>query len=55
MTHFDTTKGQQVYAGLNNQFTEVIWYYPSSGADYNNKYVVYNYGENERWCLVYWN
>jgi len=25
----DTTKGQQVYAGLNNQYTEVTWYYPS--------------------------
>ena len=44
--NFDTTKGQQVYAGLNNLYTEVIWYYPSSGADYNDKYVVYNYGEN---------
>jgi hypothetical protein len=28
--NFDTTKGQQVYAGLNNLYTEVIWYYPSS-------------------------
>ena len=41
----DTTKGQQVMAGLNNLFTEVIWYYPSSGSEYNDKYVVYNYGE----------
>ena len=41
----DTTKGQQVNAGLNNQFTEVVWYYPSTGSDYNNKYVVFNYGE----------
>ena len=41
----DTTKGQQVNAGLNNQFTEVVWYYPSTGSDYNDKYVVFNYGE----------
>jgi hypothetical protein len=41
----DTTKGQQVYAGLNNQFTEVTWYYPSQGSDYNDQYVVFNYGE----------
>jgi len=41
----DTTKGQQVYAGLNNQFTEVIWYYPSTSSEYNDKYLVFNYGE----------
>jgi len=40
----DTTKGQQIYAGLNNQFTEVTWYYPSQGSEYNDQYVVYNYG-----------
>ena len=43
--NFDTTKGQQVIAGINNLYTEVIWYYPSSGANYNDKYVVFNYGE----------
>ena len=43
--NFDTTKGQQVAAGINNLFTEVVWYYPSSGASYNDKYVVFNYGE----------
>jgi len=40
----DTTKGQQIYAGLNNQFTEVTWYYPSTNSEYNDQYVVYNYG-----------
>ncbi|MEL0176726.1 MAG: hypothetical protein VW810_00315 [Pelagibacteraceae bacterium] len=44
--NIDTTKGQQVAAGLNNLFTEVVWYYPSSGQDYNDAYVVYNYGES---------
>ena len=43
--NFDTTKGQQVYAGLNNLYTEIVWYYPSNGSEYNDKYVVYNYGE----------
>ena len=43
--NFDTTKGQQVYAGLNNLYTEIIWYYPTQGADFNDAYVVYNYGE----------
>jgi len=42
---FDTTKGQQVAAGINNLFTEVIWYYPSSSSSFNDKYVVFNYGE----------
>jgi len=41
----DTTKGQQIYAGLNNLFTEVVWYYPSQGSDYNDQYVIFNYGE----------
>ena len=44
--NFDTTKGQQVAAGLNNLFTEVTWYYPSSSSTFNDKYVVYNYGES---------
>jgi len=42
---FDTTKGQQVAAGINNLYTEVVWYYPSQGSSYNDKYVVFNYGE----------
>ena len=41
----DTTKGQQIYAGLNNLYTEVVWYYPSQGSDYNDQYVIFNYGE----------
>ena len=40
----DTTKGQQVTAGINNLFTEVTWWYPTSGSSFNNRYVVYNYG-----------
>jgi len=41
----DTTKGQQVNAGINNLFTEVIWWYPTAGSEFNNRYVVFNYGE----------
>ena len=43
---FDTTKGQQVAAGLNNLYTEITWYYPSSSSEYNDKYVIFNYGES---------
>jgi len=46
--NLDTTKGQQVAAGINNLFTEVIWYYPTTGSNYNNAYVVFNYGETGR-------
>jgi len=49
----DTTKGQQVYAGLNNQFTEVVWYYPSTNSTYNDQYVVFNYGEQVRGGVWY--
>ena len=42
----DTTKGQQICAAINNLFTEVVWYYPTSGADYNDRYAIYNYGES---------
>jgi len=41
----DTTKGQQICAGLNNQFTEVVWYYPSTNSEYNDQYVIFNYGQ----------
>jgi hypothetical protein len=43
---FDTTKGQQVNAGINNLYTEVTWWYPSQGSEFNNRYVVFNYGQN---------
>ena len=42
----DTTKGQQVAAGIDNLHTEVVWYYPSTSSEYNDQYVVYNYGES---------
>jgi hypothetical protein len=43
-----TTKGQQINAGINNLFTEVTWWYPTQGADFNNRYVVYNYGQTNQ-------
>jgi len=51
--NFDTTKGQQVAAGINNLYTEVIWYYPSQGSSFNDKYVVFNYGEPMRGGVWY--
>ena len=42
----DTTKGQQICAGINNLFTEVVWWYPTANATFNDRYVVYNYGQD---------
>ncbi len=42
----DTTKGQQVNAGINNLFTEVVWWYPTAGSEFNSRYVVHNYGQD---------
>ena len=35
-----------VNAGINTQFNEVTWYYPSLSSDYVNRFVTYNYMEN---------
>lgn len=37
---------QKVVAGHNSRFSEVWWFYPSAGADENDRYVVYNYEQN---------
>jgi hypothetical protein len=34
---------QHIYAGLNNLFGEVTWFYPGSGSSSNNRSVTYNY------------
>jgi len=43
--NLDTTKGQQISAGLNNLFSEIIWWYPTD-SDFNNRAVSYNYAES---------
>jgi hypothetical protein len=35
----------KIFAGVNAEFSEVFWFYPSSGSPFNNRYVVYNYLE----------
>ena len=46
--NIDTTKGQQINAGLNNLYTEVTWWYPSQGSSDNDRSVVYNYTDANR-------
>jgi len=50
----DTTKGQQISAGIDNLHTEVIWNYTTTGSDFNNQYVVYNYGESSPQLQVWY-
>ena len=35
----------KIYAGVNAEFSEVFWFYPSGTSDQNDRYVVYNYLE----------
>jgi len=35
----------KVVAGVNAEFSEVFWFYPSTGSTFINRYVVYNYLE----------
>ena len=49
---FNLAQREKVVAGINSEFSEVIWYYPSQsnsiangGNGDNDKYVVYNYAE----------
>lgn len=41
----NTGQLEQIYAGQNEKFNEVWWFYPSAGSTYNDRYVVYNYLE----------
>lgn len=42
---FNLTQRDKVVAGINSEFSEVTWFYPSASASDNNRYVTYNYSE----------
>jgi hypothetical protein len=42
---FNHAQAEKVVAGINSQWGEVIWFYPSSTSDENDRYVVFNYLE----------
>ena len=49
---FNSQQADKVVAGINSEYSEVIWFYPSESNSLNNggtgdidKYVVYNYGQ----------
>jgi hypothetical protein len=43
---FNIEQAQQVYAGTNEGFNEVWWFYCSADAEASDRYVIYNYVEN---------
>jgi len=42
---FNLAQRDKVASGVNTEFTEVFWFYPSASSSDNDRYVVYNYGE----------
>ena len=42
---FNFEQKDKVVAGVNSQWGEVIWFYPSASSTDNDKYVIYNYFE----------
>jgi hypothetical protein len=42
----NTTQLEKVFAGVNPNFGEVWWFYPSASSNENDRYVVYNYQQN---------
>jgi hypothetical protein len=45
-TDINYTQSALIFAGVNNKFTEIIWFYPSANSDEIDRYVVFNYLEN---------
>jgi len=44
--NLNTSQLAQVYAGANNAYNEVTWFYPSAASLVPDRYVTYNYVEN---------
>jgi len=44
--NFNQNQSQQVFAGTNEGFNEVWWFYPSSESSTIDRYVIFNYVEN---------
>jgi len=42
---FNFSERDKVYAGLNSEFNEVTWFYPSASSSENDRYVTFNYRE----------
>ena len=42
---FNRSEADKVASGINSEFSEIFWFYPSASSSENDKYVIYNYGE----------
>ena len=42
---FNLEQSDKVVAGVNSEFSEVFWFYPSASSTDNDRYVVFNYAE----------
>jgi len=42
---FNIAESDKVTSGINSEFSEIFWFYPSASSTENDKYVIYNYGE----------
>lgn len=42
---FNFAQKDKVIAGINSEFSEVVWFYPSADSSDNDRYVIYNYGQ----------
>ncbi len=45
---FNFSQSEKVCAGVNSQWSEVWWFYPSASSSENDKYVIFNYA-NQTW------
>lgn len=45
---FNFSQSDKVVSGVNSQWSEIWWFYPSADSEENNKYVIYNYA-NQTW------
>ena len=43
---FNMTNKDKVFAGVNSEFNEVIWFYPKADSSEPNAYVIYNFAED---------
>jgi hypothetical protein len=43
---FNADQYEQVFAGTNESFNEIWWFYCATGSDVPNRYVIYNYSED---------
>ena len=45
-TDINFTQSALIFSGINNKFTEVIWFYCTANSNEIDRYVIYNYNEN---------